>query len=287
MVSHAETGLAVLEKPTWHETNPLGVRSIVLVGGATEDVATLNGLSDALGQEGFRVISYDQTTTPADVLASDSGYFPRYHAQKVEQLEEIIEEANHEGEKVTLLAHSHGAIFATEAALRHPDKVDRLILSNPAGLFEDTPPGLASRFLVETARKTVTPTKLAQKQQYHGTKGIISHPQSFIGDAVDTGHSDIRDNIRLLREAGVRVDALVSAKDQVFSDKRIEKGIGLGGQVLPEDIVVDGVHWYFTTRQNRRGKTKQHKFASKWAGHDQPIIYPAQTAKLVKQLIEG
>lgn len=285
MVTNIETVIPATEQTIWHETNPSGDRTVLLVGGITEGISTLGGLTDALGNEGFRVLSYDQTAKPADVRDETDEYFARYHTNKVEQVGDIIEAAPMNGEKISLFAHSQGAVFAIEAALKHADKVDKVILANPAGLFDDSFKRLAGRFAVETVRKTFTPTKLAQKQQINGTKSMVSHPKSFLGDAVDIGHGDIRNQIRELRGRGVRVDVLVGAKDQVFPWRLMEKGINPDGEIVPEEIVVDSISSYVYNKVKRSGKVKQRKFAGKWAGHDQPIIYPKQTARLIKQLL--
>lgn len=267
------------------ELNPSADKTVVLVGGVTEGIKTLDDLGQALAEQDLHVVSFDYTNQTTEAL-SGTEYHPRYHTAKTQQLEEIL--YNLEGrEDVTLFAHSQGAVIAVEAALTDPSKIKHLILANPSGLFEDSVAGIVKRFGTETIRKTLTMKKPALKQQVFGGKEMLTHPKNFLGDAVDIARSDIRSAIKQLRSQGVKVDVLLGAKDQVFPWKKISDGLNPTNDSVPYDIVVDSVSSYFTTKVDRKGKAKQHKFASKWAGHDQPIIYPEQTAKLVQQLISS
>ncbi len=283
-----ETNIQTQNPAEYHELNPTGKETILLLGGITEGQKTQAGFSQALADEGFRVISFDYThDSAADPSDTDEAYFPRYHTQKVEQTISILDQTAREDEKIILVGHSQGSVMAVEAALARPDKVERLILNNPSGLFSDKFARTAGRFATETLRKSLTPKKLAMRQQIQGTKDMVAHPKAFLGDAVDISHADIRGGIHRLRALGITVDAFISAKDRVFPGRLILEGISPNQKLKPEDIVVDSISSYFNTKQSRRGKVKQHKFASKWAGHDQSIIYPKQTAKLIKQIVNN
>jgi pimeloyl-ACP methyl ester carboxylesterase len=283
--------LHLIEGQKVHERNPEGDHTIVLVGGITEGVETQAGLSEALANEGYRVLSFDQTNEPTETDPEAAGYQARFHQAKSKQVGSILEQLVGDDQEATLVGHSQGGIFAVDAALEQPNKVDRVLLMNTAGLFEDSFPQLGARFGVETIRKTVTPKKLAAVQQIQGLKAITKEPRqfaglkSFAGDAFDVGESDIREKVKQLREKGVKVDAFVGAKDQVFPWHLVERGLNPEGEVSPEEIAVDSISSYFTTKESRGGKIKQHKFASKWAGHDQPIIYPEQTARLISSVV--
>ncbi len=264
-------------KNEFNELNPEGNHTILLVGGITEGVATQSALAEALANEDFRVISFDYVAQP-DESKLPGLHNARYHSAKINQTAEILEKATPEEQKTTLFAHSQGAVMAVEAALRHPDKVDRVILSNPTGLFPDSFARLAGRFSLETVRKSLTLKREAQRQQVEGVKRITKEPGDFFGDAIDIASSDIREKLKQLKELGIKVDLVVSAKDQVFP-WRLQKEYFDGQD--KEQFDFDSVSTYFNTKENG----KQHKLASKYAGHDQPIIYPEQTAKLIKQQV--
>ena len=100
---------------------------IVLHGGPDFDHAYLLPDLDRLANE-FRLIYYDQRgrgrsadgVKPEDVtLASD--------VEDVDRVRQHFEQTS-----TALLGHSWGAVLALEYALRHPERVSRLILMNPA-----------------------------------------------------------------------------------------------------------------------------------------------------------
>jgi proline iminopeptidase len=100
---------------------------IVLHGGPDFDISYLLPDLDRL-QDRFRLIYYDQSgrgrsaegVRPQDVsLSSD--------------LDDLERLRRHFGlERMVLLGHSWGAVLALEYALRHPERVSRLVLMNPA-----------------------------------------------------------------------------------------------------------------------------------------------------------
>src|SRR5215467_105222 len=100
---------------------------IVLHGGPDFDHSYLLPDLDRLAKS-FRLIYYDQRgrgksadqVSPADVtLTSD-----------LDDLDKVRQQSHLES--VALLGHSWGAVLALEYALRHPERVSRMILMNPA-----------------------------------------------------------------------------------------------------------------------------------------------------------
>ena len=258
----------------YQELNPPDTHTVILIGGATEGIASQQPFAEALLTEGFRVVSYDYVTSPTDNTGSSS----RYLAAKVNQAADVLKSVANKRGKVTLFGHSLGTIIAIEAALRNPEGIERIILANPAGLFEDSFPRLAGRFALETVSKTTTLTASAQIKQKEAVKYMAKHPISYIGDAVGIAQSDIRGGLIKLQEAGVEVDLLLSAKDRVFP-WRLQQGYFIGQD--REHFDFNSVSMYFHTKPRRR----QHRPASNWEGHDQNLFYPEQTARLVSQLV--
>lgn len=252
------------------ETNPTGDQTIILVPGAAGNIKIQEPFAEALATEGYRVLSFDYVTEP--------GVANRHHDAKIKQVGEVMQDGLEDGKQATIFANSHGVPIAIDATLQDPEKVDRLILANPAGLFKDSFIRLAGRFALESIPRSLVMRKTSRVAQQEGTKHMVAHPRDFIGDAIDTSRTDISSKLKELQEKGIRVDLLISAKDQVFP-WRLQKDYFEGQD--PEKFDFASVSSYFNTKPGG----KQHRFASKWAGHGQNIVYPEQTAKLVKQLL--
>src|SRR5436305_882412 len=122
-----ETRIAVGNASLYAREVGHGQAIIVLHGGPDFDQAYLLPELDRLA-DGYRLIYYDQRgrgrsaehVQPDDVtMASD-----------VDDLDRVRQ--HYKLESATLLGHSWGAVLALEYALRHPTRVSRLILMNPA-----------------------------------------------------------------------------------------------------------------------------------------------------------
>jgi pimeloyl-ACP methyl ester carboxylesterase len=278
VVINLETKSLEQEQYVTREINPGGAKSIILVGGANENIAVLNPLAESLAEKDFRVISFDPKVGTDE---QDQGRPNRHHSANIRQVGNIINKSQRsEDDKLTLVAHSQGGIFALNAALQNPDRVERVVLFGTAGLFADSIPRLAGRFALETVRKTLTPKLTAQRQQIEGIKGIARHPSDFGGDVIDISKSSVEQQIKKLQEMGVLVDIVLSNKDQVFP-WRLQEDYFMNQDIEKFDF--NSVSMPFSVKPNK----KPHKLAGKWAGHDQPIIYPDETAELVSQIVHG
>lgn len=265
---------AVENKHQFKELNPQGEHTIIVIGGANEGVANQAPFTEALAKEGFRVISFDYVTEPDP----DNSVPNRYHSAKTQQLIDILDQQATD-KPLTLFAHSEGTIMAVEATLQDPKKVERLILANPDGLFPDSFLRLTGRFAIETLRATTTLKREARSHQNEGIRHTLKHPRNFFGDAIDIARSDIRDRLLKLKNEGVKVDFLLSAKDMIFP-WRLQKDYFEGQD--PEQFDFNSVSMYNGTKPNG----SQNKFAGQWAGHNQNNVYPEQAAQVVKQLVE-
>lgn len=80
--------------------------------------------------EEFNVIFYDQRVSGKSSanVSADSVSFSIF----VEDIEALREETGYE--KINILAHSWGSLIAVEYTIRYPEKVNKLILSNPIPL---------------------------------------------------------------------------------------------------------------------------------------------------------
>lgn len=268
------------------------VPKVLIVGGAGADTEVLSGLNDALTGEGLEAHSfnyYDVSPSLVNGTENQKRYQDTKVAQTVEQIDTIAED----DEKITLFGHSLGGPIALRAALARADKIDRIVLSNSAGLFYDTFLRLAGRFALETIlRKNNTLTKNGRTQTLRGAVDIAKNFKSFIGNALDGAHSSSYKDIRALRALGVKIDVLQSNGEIVYPATQVQRALEVradrnakNSEVI-EALPVDSFSLYYATKKGR-SRVRRHSLASKYAGHDQPIIYPKYAARVVAQLVEA
>jgi len=157
--SATETRIPVPGGSLYARTIGRGPSIIVLHGGPDFDISYLLPEMDTL-IDGHRLIYYDQRgrgKSAAHVRADDVSL-----ASDVADLDAVRE---HFGmNKVALLGHSFGAVLALEYAVRHPTRVSRIVLLNPA-------PASASdrQVLVEAYTKQLGPDMDRQNQIRNGS----------------------------------------------------------------------------------------------------------------------
>jgi pimeloyl-ACP methyl ester carboxylesterase len=213
-------------------------------------------------------------------------YYPRNHAAKSAQVAAIVDYVARENdagerEKVTLAGHSRGFVTAVNAASQHPDLVDGVIGFNPVGLFgDDTFPRLAGRFSIETVRPEGTLWKMPKELGRLSRKRIWGNREDSMGDVLDIARSDVRPDTAALQEQGIRVDVVIAANDWGFPWRLYRKGLGIAGENMPAELAVSGIASYYPTERAR-----ENPLAGKRAGHQQPLLFPAETARLIHQTI--
>ena len=104
-----------------------GTPIIVLHGGPDFDSGYLLPELDRLGS-GYRLIYYDQRGRGKSVENVNSDDVTL--TSDLEDIDRVI--SFYKIEKPILLGHSWGAVLALEYAVRHPERISRLILMNPA-----------------------------------------------------------------------------------------------------------------------------------------------------------
>jgi proline iminopeptidase len=123
----ARQGLVSLEDARiFYEVLGEGEPIVVVHGGPGLDHAYLQPGLDALATR-YTLVYYDQRGTGRSVAGLDRSAI-RFDAF-VEDIEQIRQALGLE--RVTLLAHSFGALFALEYAARHPESLRALVLMNP------------------------------------------------------------------------------------------------------------------------------------------------------------
>jgi proline iminopeptidase len=115
----------------WYETLGAGTPVLLMHGGLGLDHTTLRPWLDPLS-DACQLIYYDHL---ANGRSRYDGPAERLdHALWVETADALREELGYE--KVVLFGHSYGGILALEYALRHPDRVGALIISNAGAVFD-------------------------------------------------------------------------------------------------------------------------------------------------------
>ncbi|NNK77293.1 MAG: alpha/beta fold hydrolase, partial [Litoreibacter sp.] len=112
-----------------HKRGALRGPWVVCIHGLTTPEFVWDGMIEGLTGLGFRVLSYDlygRGFSDRPDLTHSRDFFVR-------QLEEVIDAAGIP-ETASLIGYSMGASIASAYAVKHPEKVDRLILLAPAGL---------------------------------------------------------------------------------------------------------------------------------------------------------
>lgn len=102
---------------------------VLLIHGLTTPAFVWEGLAPLLAAKGYRVLSYDlfgRGFSEATPGRQDRDFF-------LAQLEELLDHESLDG-PMTLVGYSMGGQIATAFAVRHPGRVERLVLVAPAGL---------------------------------------------------------------------------------------------------------------------------------------------------------
>lgn len=291
---------------------------VLLVGGAGAVQKTLEGTVDAFEDKGLETYSFDPVSKPA-TKRNKRGQ-KRYQDAKVDQVVGLIDEIADEDEKITLFGHSLGGPVALRAAQQRSDKVERVVLSNSEGFDEGKLPftRLVGRFCLELiGRKNQTWTSQGRRQTWTGLKDMVRHPVAFVGSAKDGARTYAMPVVEELEADGVKVDVITSNFDQVYRPKKVlaaAKQHARGGQLpdVPDELPFSSISSYFAAKPRltsrripevlkarvarpdeindfrlamRGVKSRKHRLAGKYAGHDQPIIYPRYAAEVVSQLV--
>jgi pimeloyl-ACP methyl ester carboxylesterase len=103
--------------------------SIVLVHGVSGPLVVWENNMAALVQAGFRAVRYDLFGRGFSDRLEHSRYDLDLYIKQLEELTEALKL----GPRFRLVGSSFGGIVITEFALRHPDKVEGLVLIGPAG----------------------------------------------------------------------------------------------------------------------------------------------------------
>ena len=192
-------------------------------------------------------------------------------AGQVESLLSIIEDG--QLEKAEIVTHSAGALPAVIAASRHPERFSKLVLSMPAGTFEDSVQDLLRRYLPKLGRSLTKDTldnpRTGTSINLGGLAYILKRPlRSYREIEAITGTKIKKSLAELSRREDVKVAIMQANADPLFPPNKIEnnllgrtrdsRGRFRGGS----ELMVDA----YASVNNRR------------AGHDDLMINPENAA---------
>ncbi|MCA9980155.1 MAG: alpha/beta hydrolase [Anaerolineales bacterium] len=122
------------------EPQEAGETTFVLLHGSVFNAFTWNEVLDFFGENG-RVIAYDQIPYGLSEKLVDgdwTGPNPYASDAAVEQLISLLDSMG--VEKAVLVGNSYGAVLALQTAVAHPERVEGLILADPAVYVQESVP---------------------------------------------------------------------------------------------------------------------------------------------------
>ncbi|TSC88203.1 MAG: Uncharacterized protein G01um10145_912 [Microgenomates group bacterium Gr01-1014_5] len=169
-------------------------------------------------EAGRRVISLNH---PRQVSQTKDVYYPETELTKAESILAVLEEK--ELEKVDVITHSEGSIYATIAACLRPSKFRSMVIMNPAGMMgHDNFLGLLSRNLRMNLGNIERMGKEPQTRQalivylQEGVLYFLKNPKRALGEARDISGADIHAWLKNLKALGIGISVIAGVDDPLF-----------------------------------------------------------------------
>ncbi len=210
---------------------------------------------------GRRVISPNTPhgIEPGELVEGVSGH-PAVELRKMAGLIKSLEALGIE--KVDIVAHSEGAIYAILTAYLFPEKVRNVVLVNPAGMIgKDSLPRLMVGFSADLTKQVIKdlmnggPTFLL-----NGLKVLSKNPLQAIKSVLAIANSDIRDMLRDVREQGTKITVIATTDDIAFPMKKMQEA--LGGGDLDGLYSLPGSHNEYLTNPEPYAKITEHALSN-------------------------
>lgn len=272
--------------------------NILFVPGFGETISHYRPLIDALGEKGFNASTFspprktgnnqtDPITRQAYILSEriDNRMLAKY------LVDPDIEVADKD--KIHLVAHSLGAGAALKAAILDPDRIASIILWEPSGMsgVQNLP-----ELLNRAGNKVVNNQALATRSQKPGNESAYGGYGANV-DEEKAGKFSWRIAKAQLAAGGVILrnlplglkEAKAAGQFNIFKDLVRVKELG-----IPVDIITsysDDMFKYANMHEGYDPATHPSRsvmsVADKNSRHDDPMLHPERTARLISQIIIG
>lgn len=233
---------------------------LVIIPGwaATAEVCKENSqiFSEELGR---RTITLN---APHGIETDPQEDIPLAELRKAAAITKVIEEKNIE--KVDVLTHSEGALFTTIAAMQNPEKFRSIIYFSPAGLIgEDNFWRLISRFGSDLFQQWKDRKKSPERESKINTALIealktFKNPKMSLDEIMAIADSQIQENLRELKQLGVKIVIMHPVGDKAFLMERMQKMvdggmvngfISVGDAKKTGEVAETHNAWYLTPRK--------------------------------------
>jgi len=208
--------------------NPKTAIPLVIEHGWVGQPAVSQRNSEMLANMGRRIIAIN---APHGIKPSrENPDIPMAELRKAEALTKTLD-AKHIG-KADVFTHSEGALFVTAAALEQPERVRSIIYFAPVGLIgPDSFLQLTKRFLADQAEQKKQSRAGGGKERaaiewvalQKAIGAMAAGPVQSIAELRAIVTTQIEENLKALREKGVKVIIMHPVNDKAFPMERMQQ----------------------------------------------------------------
>lgn len=183
-----------------------------------------------MNELGRRVV---MTNTPHGIAIDNSEHpedLSEAEARKAATMMKIIEQKNLD--KVDVVAHSEGGLWATAAAMMNHEKFRNLVLVNPVGIIgKDNLKRLAIDFTADSVHQKIRSlknkeeNKIVSRQTKESIKAIAKNPKQAFKQILAIANADIILALEILKKQGIGVSIIHSVDDKAFPMERAQEAV--------------------------------------------------------------
>lgn len=228
------------------EVTPLQSKTdipVVMAPGWSEPPESYINSQSVLASKGRRSLVFDHPRWGGRVEPN-----PDYLSAELRKAVALLSVIEHSGSnKVDVIAHSEGGVYAVIAAMLQPEKLRNLVLVGPAGVIgHDTFPGLLGRFTKKVLRNLAqgisdkSTTETVIKTHIGSAAYIAKNPIRALSEAVAVSKSDTTIMLEQLHAKGIGIVLIHHAGDEAIPMHRIQQVVKAG--MLDGVLSVTGLH---------------------------------------------
>jgi pimeloyl-ACP methyl ester carboxylesterase len=166
------------------ERGPADGRAVLLIHGLYGSTFTWRGQLDALAEAGYRVIAYDRPGAGLSAKPLAADYSPDGQADFAAALLDVLGI-----DRAVVVGHSAGGNIAARFAVRHPDRLDRLVLVDAAVIGLSGPPPFIGRLIgfapITRWAQILLPLALTRDSLAGALRGFYADPAQVTPEVVD------------------------------------------------------------------------------------------------------